>query len=206
MKLSNIRRGQAGFTLVEMSIVLIIIGIILGAVINGRDMIRSAEQKKIYTTFVNEWRNAYLSYYDRTGTVLGDTYDGAAAGRDGRADSSAGTGTTATAAGRTQNVTDLTAVGLNPPKSNATNEFEYIYTDADGGQHTLVIDFQFTTANVMNIGGITNELAIVMDTIIDGSMDAAAGQFIEIGTGDGTWIPTPAAPTTITTAQWTLNF
>ena len=42
-----------GFTLIEMAIVLIIIGIIIGAVIKGKDLIRSAEQKKIYTKYLS---------------------------------------------------------------------------------------------------------------------------------------------------------
>ena len=45
--------NQQGFTLIEMAIVLIIIGIIIGAVIKGKDLIRSAEQKKIYTKYLN---------------------------------------------------------------------------------------------------------------------------------------------------------
>ena len=36
--------GNEGFTLIEMAIVLIIIGIIIGAVVKGKDLIRGAEQ------------------------------------------------------------------------------------------------------------------------------------------------------------------
>jgi prepilin-type N-terminal cleavage/methylation domain-containing protein len=64
-----------GFTLIEMAIVLIIIGIIIGAVIKGKDLIRSAEQKKIYTKYLNAWRMAYANFYDRTGKRLGDFYN-----------------------------------------------------------------------------------------------------------------------------------
>ncbi|OQX60204.1 MAG: hypothetical protein B5M56_11265 [Desulfococcus sp. 4484_241] len=43
----RIARNNRGFTLIEMAIVLIIIGIILGAVVKGKDLIRSGEQKKV---------------------------------------------------------------------------------------------------------------------------------------------------------------
>ena len=65
--------NNKGFTLIELAIVLIIIGLILGAVTKGRDLIRSGEQKKVYTKFLNEWRMAYLNYYDRTGGSLAGT-------------------------------------------------------------------------------------------------------------------------------------
>lgn len=38
---------QQGFTLVEMSLVLVVIGLILGALSVGKDMQRNAEYKKI---------------------------------------------------------------------------------------------------------------------------------------------------------------
>ena len=38
-----LNKRQTGFTLVEIAIVLIIIGLILGAVVKGKNLIRSAE-------------------------------------------------------------------------------------------------------------------------------------------------------------------
>lgn len=46
---------QSGFTLVEMAVVLVIIGVILGAVMIGRDAQRNAEYLRIRQTFVNQW-------------------------------------------------------------------------------------------------------------------------------------------------------
>ena len=65
-------RNEKGFTLIEMAIVLVIIGLILGAVIKGKDVINSAKQKNFYASFVKSWELAIASYYDRTGNLLGD--------------------------------------------------------------------------------------------------------------------------------------
>ena len=64
---------QGGFTLVELSLVLVIIGLILGAVSIARDMQRNAEYVKIKQKFVDQWVSAYNNHYVRTGVVLGDS-------------------------------------------------------------------------------------------------------------------------------------
>lgn len=66
------RRAQGGFSLVEMAVVLVIIGLILGAVMIGRDAQRNAEYVKIRQTFVNQWAVAYNAYFQRTGVPVGD--------------------------------------------------------------------------------------------------------------------------------------
>lgn len=69
--MKNARR--AGFTLVEMAIVLVIIGIILSAVMKGRDLVRSAQTKQYAQGFVQKWVTIAKTYQDKTGHVL---YDG----------------------------------------------------------------------------------------------------------------------------------
>jgi prepilin-type N-terminal cleavage/methylation domain-containing protein len=65
-------RGNKGFTLIEMAIVLVIIGLILGAVSVGKDLQRNAEYKKIKQKFVDQWAQGYNQYYEKYGVVLGD--------------------------------------------------------------------------------------------------------------------------------------
>ncbi|MBI5187632.1 MAG: prepilin-type N-terminal cleavage/methylation domain-containing protein [Nitrospirae bacterium] len=65
------RSGDKGFTLVELAIVLVIIGIIIGAVLRGQQMIEGAKLKRLY----NQQREiiaAIYSYYDKYGKFPGD--------------------------------------------------------------------------------------------------------------------------------------
>src|SRR5690606_34997669 len=54
MQARHIRRRQGGFTLVEMAVVLVIIGVIIGAVMIGRDVQRNAEYTRIKQKFVDQ--------------------------------------------------------------------------------------------------------------------------------------------------------
>lgn len=67
------RRGaQSGFTLIELTLVLAVIGLIIGAIAIGKDVQRNAEYTKVSNKFLEQWKMAYDQYYQRTGTVVGD--------------------------------------------------------------------------------------------------------------------------------------
>lgn len=65
MALCQSSSHKAGFTLIELSIVLVIIGLIIGGVLVGRDMIKAAELRSVitdverYKTAVNTFRGKY---------------------------------------------------------------------------------------------------------------------------------------------------
>ena len=67
------RTLQSGFTLVELSLVLAVIGLIIGAVAIGKDVQRNAEFTKIKNKFLDQWEQSYNQYYQRTGVVVGDS-------------------------------------------------------------------------------------------------------------------------------------
>lgn len=67
------RVKSKGFTLVELAIVLVIIGIILGMVIKGQDLIESARIKKAQEIIENGYVKAFVSAYDKSGIPPGDT-------------------------------------------------------------------------------------------------------------------------------------
>ncbi len=65
------RQQQRGFTLVEIAIVLIIIGLLLGAVLKGQEMIEQSKIKRVINDF-NAITAAVLTYKDRYGLMPGD--------------------------------------------------------------------------------------------------------------------------------------
>ncbi len=70
MEIMN-RRKQSGFTLVEIAIVLVIVGLLIGGVLKGREMITNAKIKRIENDFAGVSAAIY-AYQDRYGVLPGD--------------------------------------------------------------------------------------------------------------------------------------
>ncbi len=166
-------KEQGGFTLIEMAIVLIIIGIIIGAVVKGKDVVKSAEQKRLYTTYVRAWQVAFNNYYDRTGWILGDSNSPTNAGtRDGHC-------------GDNVNYTTLAAqlsnVGLEaPPPGQLANGLQRTYTDSLGVTRTLTLAFDYknNVGNIIRVTGISSDLGMAWDRLVDGGRDGTAGDLL----------------------------
>ena len=67
----QLTRKQRGFTLVEIAIVLVIIGLLLGGVLKGQEMIENARIKSVVGD-MNGISAAYNSYFDRYHAIPGD--------------------------------------------------------------------------------------------------------------------------------------
>jgi prepilin-type N-terminal cleavage/methylation domain-containing protein len=66
--------ARKGFSLIEIGIVMVVIGLIIAAVMKGKDVIRGAENKEVTKTFMDKWVNVADTFYDKTGYNL--TADG----------------------------------------------------------------------------------------------------------------------------------
>jgi prepilin-type N-terminal cleavage/methylation domain-containing protein len=76
----NKRSVQAGFTLVEIAIVLVIIGLLLGGILKGQEMITQAKIKNIVNDF-NGVTAAVNSYNDRYRALPGDELNASVSAR-----------------------------------------------------------------------------------------------------------------------------
>ncbi|TKB08258.1 prepilin-type N-terminal cleavage/methylation domain-containing protein [Desulforhopalus sp. IMCC35007] len=199
-------KNDKGFTLIEMAIVLVIIGLILGAVIKGKDVLNSAKQKKFYTTFVKEWELSIASYFDRTGNLLGDgtANGGSVATKNGQFDNVAGTDFT--------NINNaLKAVGLTEIVSNVTSNGQYTYTGTYSGSATMTMHLYYLYShrelryrNALYFTGMPTDLAIAIDTMVDGEADAEKGNFRQYTDANGSAWPNASTTTTVN-AAYTIN-
>lgn len=67
----KIRKDQAGFTLVEIAIVLVIIGLLIGGVLKGQAMVQNAKVKRV-VKLADELRAGVMTFYDKYGVYPGD--------------------------------------------------------------------------------------------------------------------------------------
>ncbi|MGE0100458.1 MAG: type II secretion system protein [Hydrogenophaga sp.] len=185
---SKFRFVERGFSLLEMSMVLVIIGVLLGAVMVGTDVLRQAKNQQLFSVFISGWRDAFSRYTQVIGVVPGDNPT-------------------------TPN--NMIGVALNtwlcdtPPNNDLSNvllaariripqgrglgrESRYVYQDSLGTPHELQVCFAtinwsvqgaavglFASSprHVMRLTGLTTELALQLDVLIDGSVSARFGQF-----------------------------
>jgi prepilin-type N-terminal cleavage/methylation domain-containing protein len=67
----QIKRAQAGFTMVEIAIVMVIIGLLIGGVLKGQAMLQNAKVMRIVKQ-TDEMRAAVMAFYEKYGMYPGD--------------------------------------------------------------------------------------------------------------------------------------
>ena len=185
-------RSSKGFSLVEMAIVLVIIGIIIGAIIKGQDLILNSRAKQVAAA-ASTWRNLAMAHVDRNGKLPGD---------GGK------TGIISKQAGYSSATTEITSkMPTAPPQPLTVGGMPFYFyfgntTGVAGGRNVLVICKDPTCTGSYS----ADELEIIkaVDTSIDGSADAQAGQLrqgaVTLGSGVTANFITAATPVNITPA------
>lgn len=65
-------KREAGYSLVEVAVVLAVVGLMIGGVSIAKEVVREAEYKRLFNKWLAPWKQAYDLYYTRSGVVLGD--------------------------------------------------------------------------------------------------------------------------------------
>ena len=173
---------KRGFTLVELAIVLVIIGIILGAILKGQALIQNARAKRVLDD-MKGLEAMVWTYYDRYGVFPGDC---APAG-NGRIDShvsgnwtltnldNSTTAPTAQCTGNAYNrpFNDLKFAGI--ADKTAPNRIEFKH--ALNGPFFLGYEtVNGTDYNVIAVNDVPCWAAKMIDQSIDGGIDAGTGR------------------------------
>lgn len=223
MSLPNLKKKAApGFTLVEMAIVLVIIGIILAGVMKGRDIVRGAQVKQFSQQFAQKWGTVCQTYYDKTGQQLNDgTANGGTTGPEGLMDGAAGTNSAGI-------ISALEGVGISvctivkskllvtagaspagdPGSTNcgaSVNTFQTLVEGEYAGSQPVSIDLlsrpltygtgtsaKTYTRNIVVLYNVPIDVARGLDTAVDGKDDGAAGNCVGLSAAAG-YTPAVAA-------------
>ena len=212
--MKQIGKQQAGFTLVEIAIVLVIIGLLLGGILKGQEMITQAKIKNIVND-LNGMSAAIYSYQDRYRALPGDELDATTKARWGATVSFGGDGNgvfctgacTATppaynlapAAPATGNETPLfwlhlrlsgfvpgptTGLGAVQQPGNAVNGILGVQTTGMG-----------FTSNIICTSNLPDKVGIAVDTQVDDGASATGGVRGQLQTGPNPLVGTTAATT-----------
>jgi len=193
---------QKGFTLLELTLVIIAIGVLISAVSVGSNLHRSASNQKFATSFVLAWELAYMTHFTSTGVVIGD---------------STTTPTTKVNQGSGAALCDSTltnamlAAGVDVPSGRAAGyETHYSYLDSNGNPQdssvcfnnmnwavdkpplisSAIRSYEVQKKNVMILSGLTPDIAKMLDTMIDGNADRRNGSFRDVVYLDSTTVGT----------------
>jgi prepilin-type N-terminal cleavage/methylation domain-containing protein len=119
MSMRRARGAQSGFTLVEIAIVLVIIGLLLGGVLKGQELIEQSKIKRVVNDF-NSITAAVYTYQDRYKALPGDDVNA------GTRFTKAIGGTTAATSGDGNNIILATAANIFAGAAEAGLAWEHL--------------------------------------------------------------------------------
>lgn len=163
-------KEKKGFTLLELALILVIIGIIIGIILKGRDVVESSRLKR-FESEVRHWRTSAWVYLDRKGTFPGDSDNNGIIGDE----------VSPTVPGST---VILNADLLNPPKANPITAGSlnfWLYWGNNGNtdikKNVMVIcvsnDCEETYEGDVSSGNM--KYVEFIDAVVDGTADGTTG-------------------------------
>jgi prepilin-type N-terminal cleavage/methylation domain-containing protein len=188
LKVAGALMNRKGFTLVEMAIVLVVIGVILGMVVKGRDLVQGAKTKN-FIVDVKNLENIQYSFFDRFGRFAGDCdLDGVVDATGLAQDIGIFSDTEAKLCenGVASNdintaYNELKAVSILPNESNKT------LADLNGGFGFSYYAQDSEGINVIVLRNVPCFAAVSLDSTIDKKMDGTNGKIRASASGNSAW-------------------
>ena len=197
---------QAGFTLIELAIVLVIIGLLLGGVLRGQELINSAKVKNMARDFQNVQVYIY-GYQDKYKAIPGDDMHAdthLTSGVNGPAGANLGNGVingdwksgANPAASEAELFWQHVRLAGLAPGPTAVGDANYYPTNADGGRIGISSVSTFTGpaglngAYVVCSAGILGRFAKQIDTTLDDGETSTGSVRVYAAAG---WLPTTGA-------------
>lgn len=198
-------RRQRGFTLLELALVMVVIGVIYAAATSGADVLRAAKGQRLLNDYVFAWTDAFHRHVVKTGVVPGDNVTSPQhvilAPGGGRV--------LCNNPGNPELSNTFLGKSVPIPTGDAPGEeASRVYQDGGGSPHVLKVcmqtlawsvsglsvgSFQTVDRHVLVLHGLTTELAAMFDSAIDGRADARFGRFrsaalaADTGTAGADW-------------------
>lgn len=193
-------RRQSGFSLLELSVVLVVIGVLIGAVAIGRDLQRSAANQRLSTDFIQGWQLAYEGFFDGVGYPPGDNPVAPTGQINGNV-MPAGSELCGN-----DMINAFLAAGIRLPTGRSEGKQDrYAYLDSNGNPQEVQVCFRSVDwaepgatvntyvsrkRNVMVLKQVTFSLAGALDQQIDGHSDARFGRLRDISLANAVAVST----------------
>ena len=178
---------KKGFSLIEIGIVMIVIGILIAAVMNGKDIIKSAEIKQHNQTFLSKWVAVATTHYDKIGyNMSGSSASGSMSVADGFADTTVsgvygcdGLVDFAKKAGINLNTVISTNTG-SPCRKTISGEFSGDVEVAVGLENLVVTSDEenLSRRNFVLFFNVPGDIALAFDRLKDSQANTQSGKVL----------------------------